>query len=158
MTSLKVDKMYTQWRKAHRQVLGLPYMTHCDMLPLIANNMPLDCILDCKYIAFYKSIGKSENKIIKYTAKNKVYDHSSTLGKNINHLLNKYDIVADDIISLSKHKVKEICYSKWLSSVNVEYPIYAEIIKDMIVMREGRCTKVFLNEDCKFIIDFCCII
>ena len=158
MTSPKVDKMYTQWRKAHRQVLGLPYMTHCDMLPLIANNMPLDCILDCKYIAFYKSIEKSENKIIKYTAKNKVYDHSSTLGKNINHLLNKYDIVADDIISLSKHKVKEICYSKWLSSVNVEYPIYAEIIKDMIVMREGRCTKVFLNEDCKFIIDFCCII
>ena len=158
MASPKVDKMYTQWRKAHRQVLGLPYMTHCDMLPLIANNMPLDCILDCKYIAFYKSIEKSENKIIKYTAKNKVYDHSSTLGKNINHLLNKYDIVADDIISLSKHKVKEICYSKWLSSVNVEYPIYAEIIKDMIVMREGRCTKVFLNEDCKFIIDFCCII
>ena len=80
------------------------------------------------------------------------------MGKNINHLLNKYDIVADDIISLSKHKVKEIWYSKWLSSVNVEYPIYAEIIKDMIVMREGICTKVFLNEDCKFIIDFCCII
>ena len=51
-----------------------------------------------------------------------------------------------------------MCYSKWLSNVNVEYPIYAEIIKDMIVMREGRCTKMFLNEDCKFIIDFCCII
>ena len=82
--------------------------------------MPLDSILDCKYKAFYKSIDKSENKIVKYTAKNKVYDHSSTLGKNINHLLHKYDIVADDILYLSKHKVKEICYSKWLSSVNVE--------------------------------------
>ena len=67
--------------------------------------------------------------------------------KYTNHLLNKYDIVADDIISLSKHKVKEICYSKWLSSVNVEYPIYAEIIKDMIVMRERRCTKLFSNGD-----------
>ena len=37
------------------------YMTHCDMLPFIANNMPLDCIIDCKYIAFYKFIEKSEN-------------------------------------------------------------------------------------------------
>ena len=158
MTSPKVDKMYTQWRKAHRQVLELPYMTHCDMLPLIANNMPLDCILDCKYIAFYKSIEKSENKIIEYTAKNKVYDHTSTLGKNITHLVHKYDLAVDDIVSLYKHKVKELCYIKWLSGVNIEYPIYAQIIKDMIEMREGRCTKVFLNEDCKFIMDFCCII
>ena len=79
------------------------------MLPLIANNMPLDCILDCKYLAFYKSIEKSENKIIKYTAKNKVYDHTSTLGKNISHLLHKYDIVVDYMLSLSKHGIREIC-------------------------------------------------
>jgi len=158
MTTPKVDKIYTQWRKANRQVLELPYMTHYDMLPFIANNMSLDCILDCKYIAFYKSIEKSENKIIKYTAKNKVFDHTSTLGKNITHLLNKYDIVVDDILSLSKHRAKELCYNKWLSGVNIEFPVYVQIVKDMIEMREGRCRKEFLNEDCKFIIDFCCLI
>ena len=50
MTNPQIEVMYTQWRKAHRQVLEVPYMTHCDLLPLINDNMPLDCILDCKYI------------------------------------------------------------------------------------------------------------
>ena len=53
---VKVNKMYTQCKKAHRQVLGLPYTKCFDMLLFIADNMPLDCILDFKYIAFYKSI------------------------------------------------------------------------------------------------------
>jgi hypothetical protein len=56
-------------------------MTHCDLLPLIADNMPLECKLDGKYLGFYKSISTSDNNIVKYTAKCKLYDHSSTLGK-----------------------------------------------------------------------------
>ena len=158
MTSPIVEKMYTQWRKAHRHVLGLPNMTHCDLLPLIAENMPLDCILDCKYISFYKSISKADNKIVSYTAKNKLYDHTSTLGKNITHLMHKYDLEVDDILLLSKERVKELCYNRWLSGINVEYPMYAQIIKDMTGMREDRCTRLFSNEDCKFIINFCCIV
>ena len=158
MTSPIVDNIYTQWRKAHRQVLGLPNMTHCDLLPLIAENMPLQCILDCKYIAFYKSIAKSDNKIVSFTAKCKLHDHTSTLGRNITHIMHKYDFDVDDIISFSKQRVKELCYNKWLSGVNDEYPIHAQIIKDMIKMREDRCTRLFSNEDCNFIINFCCII
>ena len=62
ITSPTVEKVYTLWKIAHRQVLEMPNMTHCSMLPLIADNIPLECILDCIYIAFYKSIAKSEKK------------------------------------------------------------------------------------------------
>ena len=158
MTNPIIENIYTQWRKAHRQVLGLPNMTHCDLLPLIAENMPIQSILDCKFISFYKTIAKSENKIVSFTAKYKLYDHTSTLGRNITHVMHKYDFDVDDIISLSKQRVKELCYNKWLSGVIEEYPIYAQIIKDMMRMREDRCTRLFSNEDCKFIINFCCII
>ena len=106
MTSPIMEKIYTQWRKAHRLVLGLPNMTHCDLLPLIAENMPLQCILECKYIAFYKSIAKSDNKIVSFTAKYKLHDHTSTLGRNITHMRHKYDFDVDDIISFSKQRVK----------------------------------------------------
>ena len=122
-------------------------MTHCDLLPLIDDNMPLECIHDCKYITFYKSIVKSEKKIVSCTAKHRLYDHTSTLGRNITHLMHKYDIVVDDVLSLSKDSVKELFYSSWYDSINVEYPMYAQIIKDMVVMREGRCTRVFSNEN-----------
>ena len=40
-TNPTVEKVYVQWRKAHRQVLELPYRTHCDLLPLLYDNMPL---------------------------------------------------------------------------------------------------------------------
>merc|ERR1712212_606500 len=102
-----MEKVYTQWKKAHQQVLEMPNMTHCDLLPLIADNMPLECILHCKYIAFYKSIVKSENQIVSYTAKHRLYDHTSTLDRNITHLVHKYDTVVDDILSLSKDSVKK---------------------------------------------------
>ena len=88
-------------------------MTHCEMLSLIANNMWLDIILDCKYIAFYKSIEKSVKKIINYTARIKVYDHTSTLGINIYHLLHKYDIAIDDI-SLNSEKIKIVTINGYL--------------------------------------------
>ena len=68
--------------------------------------MPLECILDCKYIAFYKSIVKSENKIVSYTAKHRLYDHTSTMGRNVTHLMHKYGTVVDDVLSLSKDSVK----------------------------------------------------
>ena len=52
ITNTNIENMCIQWQKAHRRVLG-----------------------------FYKSISTSDNNIVKYTAKCKLYDHSSTLGK-----------------------------------------------------------------------------
>ena len=155
-TNPTVEKVYVQWRKAHRQVLELPYRTHCDLLPLLSDNMPLECILDCRYIMFYKSIAKSHNKTVSYTAKSKLFDNTSTLGRKITYLLHKYNIEVDDILSLTKHQAKELCYNRWQNGINEDYPIYAQVIKDMIVMREDRCTRTFSNKYCKAIINFCC--
>ena len=158
MTNPQIEVMYTQWRKAHRQVLEVPYMTHCDLLPLINDNMPLDCLLDCKYITFLKSILNSEINIVNFTAKYKLFDQTSTLGKNITHLVHKYNIPVEDLTLLPKQRVKYIFYNKWITGVNIQYPMYASIIKDMVMMREGKCTRVLSNDACKCIIDFCCTI
>ena len=149
--------MYTQWRKAHRQVLSVPNMTHCDLLPLIANNMPLEYILDSRYFAFFNSIVNSKNEIISHTASSKIFDCSSTLGRNITHLMHKYDLVIEDMLSLSKQKIKNLCLNKWMSGIKDEYPMYAQIIKDMILMKEGNDAKIFSIDECNYIIDFCCI-
>ena len=62
------------------------------------------------------------------------------------------------MLSLTKHQAKELCYNRWQLGINEDYPIYAQVIKDMIVMREDRCTRTFSNDDCKAIINFCCTI
>ena len=157
LTSQSFVDMCTQWRKKLRRVLSVPNMTHCDLLPLVANNMPLDVKLDCKYIGFYKSIATSENVILRYTAKCKLYDYSSTLGRNMTYLIHKYGLQVDDLLSLSKNKIKQHCYNKWINQINEEYITYSIIIKDLIMMKENRCVRCFSNTDCNFMIDFLCI-
>ena len=82
----KSEKMCSKWRKYHRIVLGLDNTTHCDLLPLIADNMPLDCILDLKFLSFYKTIMSSENWIVSHVAHRMSKSLASTLCKNDNYL------------------------------------------------------------------------
>ena len=79
----------------------------------------------------------------------------------------KYDISMDDIMELSKYKQRKHCYSKWCSKVEPLYPMYASIIKEMILMTESRCNFIvnnvvverwLSNEQCKYIIDSLCTI
>ena len=153
LTSKTVEKMLTQWRKAHRLALTVPPNTHNDLLPLIADNMSLRSILDCRYLSFYKSIATSKNSIVSFTAKYKLFDSTSTLGKNMTHLLHKYQLDVNDIVTLSKCSARELCYNRWIAKINNEYPLYAQGINEMITMKEGLCYRTLSNEDCNAFIN-----
>ena len=153
LTSPSVNKMYTQWRKAHRRILSVPYMTHCELLPLIADNMSIETRLDCKYIAFYKSIATSKNSIVNYVARNKLHDSSSTMGSNMNHLMHKYNISVDEILETSKKRMNNLCYKKWTEDVNEEYFSYAQIIRELTKVKEGNLKLVFTNDTINFSYD-----
>ena len=149
-------KILPKWRKYHRIVLGVPNTTHCDLLPLIAEQMPLECSLDLKYIAFYKSIATSENGIIKYIADNMINSHSSTLGKNMRHLTYKYDIDINDILSFSKGRMSQKCHHKWKTGIDKIYPAHASVVKDMLGIKEERNTRILSNDECDIIIESTC--
>ena len=156
LNSNNVEKIFSRWRKFHRIVLGVPNTTHCDLLPLIADSMPLECSLELKFISFYKSIATSENEIISYMAKSMLQSYNSTMRKNIRHLTYKYDISIDDILNSSKGKIRNQIYNKWISGINEIYPIHANVVRDMLGIREERCTRILSNDECKFITDFLC--
>jgi len=156
MNSNSVEKILSRWRKFHRVVLGVPNTTHCDLLPLIAENMPLECSLELKFLSFYKSIATSENIIINYMAKNMLQSYNSTMCKNIRHLTFKYDISIDNIINSSKGKIRKLVYNKWISGINESYPIHANVIRDMLGISEERYTRILSNDECKFITEFLC--
>ena len=158
LTDKALERVYVQWRIKHRQVLSVPGRTHCELLPLIVDSTPLEVQLDCKYISFFKSVSTSDNELVKYTSKCKLYDHSSTLGRNMTHLTHKYNLQIEDLQSLSKNKTKEWFYNSWFSEINQEYYTYAQVIKEMIMMKENRCIRSFSNTECNFIIDFLCVI
>ena len=113
-------------------------------------------MLDCRYLAFYKSIVTSENSIIRFTAQYRLYAYTSTMGRNMTHLMNKYDISIDNVMSYTKAKINMHCYSKWLTGVADDYYTNAGIIQEMFMMKEERCNRMFSNDDCNFVIDFLC--
>ena len=135
--------MCTEWRKAHRRVLSTHYRTHNDMIPLIAENVPIECFLDCKFLNFYRSIATSKNNIVKYIANINTYDLNSIIGKNMIHLIHKYDISAEDILMSSKKGIKDICFQKWFDEVNEQYVINAHIIRELILVKEDRLQITF---------------
>ena len=145
LTSQGTANMCTQWRKAHRQVLSAPYRTHCDIIPLIAGNVPIECFLDCKFLSFYKSIASSENKTVRYVTNINTYDPKSTLGKNILHLIHKYDVSVEDILTSSKKMLKANCFQKWSREVNDQYVIHAHLVRELIDVKEGRLHITFPN-------------
>ena len=138
LSSQSVTNMCTQWRKAHRQALSLPYRTHCDLVPLIAENTPIEIFLDCKFLSSYKSAATSDNSIVNYMAKNCLFNHESTMGRNLTHLLQKYNLQVNNILSYSKELIRKHCYQKWKSEVNPEYIIHAQIVREIILVKEER--------------------
>merc|ERR1712121_186915 len=108
------------------------------MGPLISENMPLECSLELKFIAFYKSIATSENKILCYMAKNMLQSLNSKMRKNIRHLSYKYDMSIDWMITASKGKLRKHIYDKWISGIDEAYPAHANVFKEMMNVREIR--------------------
>ena len=80
------------------------------------------------------------------------------MGRNMTHLKYKYDLQMEDIIYFTKNKINLHCYTKWLAEVSDEYTIYADIIEDVLMMKEKRYNRKFSDDDSCFIIKFLCTI
>ena len=60
----RIEKYYVAWRKAMRKVWKLHNLTHCNLLPVITNCLPLNIILEKRLLKFIWSIINSENRIV----------------------------------------------------------------------------------------------
>ena len=50
-----INNVCTQWNIAIRRVLGLPTRTHRDLLPMIAEQLPIEVSLHCRLIKFFRN-------------------------------------------------------------------------------------------------------
>ena len=70
----RIEKYYVAWGRAMRKVWKLPNLTHCNILPVITNYLPLNIILEKILLKFILSIIKSEilivNNVFKFALNN----------------------------------------------------------------------------------------
>ena len=61
LSSLYIDRFYVSWRKAIRKIFNIPYRTHCKLLHLETQVLPIDMQLHIRTVKFLKSITMSGN-------------------------------------------------------------------------------------------------
>ena len=83
--------------------------THCALVPLIAECIPLDVSLDIIFIKLYRNASRSDNDVIKYLANRAILSYESPMGKNIRFIMSKYVINIHDMISLPMNTLRCTC-------------------------------------------------
>ena len=77
------NKVIVEWRKAVRRVLKLPYQTHTWLLPALLNRPPLQCSLEIRFVRFFSSLMRSNNRIMKLLALRARHSASTWIGRNV---------------------------------------------------------------------------
>jgi len=64
-----IDAFCAVWRKGLRRIWNLPHNTHCALLPLLRESLPLMDDLACRCAKFICSCLYSESDVVKFVAR-----------------------------------------------------------------------------------------
>ena len=127
-----INKMCIQWRNALRKVWKLPYASHRDLVPLIAECVPLDVALVFRFIKFYRTVALSDNMDVNYIANTMTFAYRSTMGQNVRHIMSKYNMTHHELLYMPMSAIKHKCKEMWNSNVNATYYDNANIICELV--------------------------
>ncbi|CAL4096751.1 unnamed protein product [Meganyctiphanes norvegica] len=153
-----INKISVKWRIALRRIWNLQYNTHCDLLPLIASQAPIDIQLKCRFLKFYRSAINSENTLIKYLSNRMTCAYKSTMSNNLRQILCDLNIEISELDKFSLNDIKKMYYDKWESNIDQQYIVHSKVIHDLCMIKEKVYTcdidlKVY---QCDLIIKFLC--
>ena len=80
---------YTAWRKCVRRIWGLPYRTHCDLLPDICDDRDIEIQLLTRSVKFLKSASASRNLILSLCSKLVLDGSGSALSNTVSLIADK---------------------------------------------------------------------
>ena len=147
--SNRVTDLYVVWRKAVRVVWNIPYMTHTYVLPLLSECLPFDKAMEKRFVKFFQVCLQGKSPLLKTVAQLAMYNPFSNSGRNYVEIVNKYGMSND-------FKPNVICVD-WYANLSFEEKANANVLKDMIDIRDGfkKCD-ILNNSDIQDIIDNIC--
>ena len=152
-----MEKLYVTWRKCVRKILNVPYNTHSVLLPIICNDLNIDCQLYKRVLKFFASLAKSDNIYNRLTLRLITQGNNSRMSHTFNHLSYKYGFNKYDFIeNINMPNLMKKISSQYLESLPAWSLACADVIKYMLYLISSKQYHVFsLNEISQFI-NFCC--
>ena len=96
-SSKPMESFYVAWRKCIRSLFHLPKRTHCDILPGICMDIPVDIAVDKRICKFIHGLLASSNKCIATGAEMCVSGSNSIICNNVMRICYKYGLTVNDL-------------------------------------------------------------
>lgn len=143
------DKLYTGWRKSVRRVLGLHRQTHCNLLPYIANTIPIEIKLHRRFMNFFHRSVQSDNKILRSVSIRCLNGHTR-FSRNLKFISYMYNIQPISLLQSARRP-----FLKFERDHDLQYT--GNLIKNLINYSGDVTLAGEDRENIKFMIDDLCI-
>ena len=89
VTCKQISRFYISWRKSVRKLFDLPYRTHCNLLPIIADCQPIEGQILCRTAKFIYGALSSQNTYLNLLMNIVTRGSRSAVSKTYNYILYK---------------------------------------------------------------------
>ena len=138
-----MNSLYVAWRTAMRKVWRIPWTTHNDFLPMLADVMPPNLMLEKRAITFSHQLLNSNNRTVNMITGMALHGSHSVLGQNMKYLIYKYDLNVNSV------------YKFWNTycQVNPDLIRHCEQIKEICKMRDSYHEYIMTRPEAKSLMD-----
>ena len=82
------------------------YCSHRDLIPLIAECVPMDLALVFIFIKLYRTVTLSHNIVVIYIANTMTFAYRFTMGQNLRHVISKYNLTHHELLYMPLSAIK----------------------------------------------------
>ena len=137
-----IEKFYVTWRKAIRYIFNVPRTTHCDLLPYLCCDRPIEEHLYSRFFRFYVSLCQSPNAVTRLCSSLAFNGSNSSCSNNVTVICKYLSIPRYQLYS-----VKHVNISQSIPNLLCT----ASVIRDLLVSRYSSSfvpsNIPFLNSD-----------
>ena len=155
-----LNKLGTVWRKAQRRLYNLPYTSHCRLLPFICDILPVDVLVNSRFLNHIVSGASHENSVVRYLFKLCIVGTQlSRTGCNLLSLCKKFNLDRYTLQFKSKNEINHTVKDSFFKSVLEDDVLVASQIKALVRVRDCDFNQEFLlnNQEVRNIIEFLCV-
>ena len=130
--------------------------THNHLLPLICNDLPVECQLYKRIFKFVLSLSRSENIYNNLSLNLALNGSGSRMCNSLNYLCHKYCLVKSNFTSIRLYafvkKMRQTCNR----SVDNNSVLYANVARDMLFFINAKQFNFFSHNEILDILKFVC--
>jgi len=152
-----IESFCVAWRKGLRRVWKLPYATHCSLLPVVSQCLPIFDELCRRFLNFARFCVTHECPLIRFIANYGIMHARSLspIGQNVLYCLKRYNCTYNSFLHGSINRIINMYHN-----ISIEDSTYstANLLSELINIRDGflETSIHFSNEELSYMIDKVC--